>query len=91
MIVAPPPYVLKNCCVAGLLAAMSSGVGTQLISVSVDRMRMYSPLAKKWTLSFTTGPPRLKPAWWRSNSPCSMPFALLSKVFVARASLRKNS
>ena len=70
---------------------MNSGVGTQLISVSVERTRMYSPLAKKWTLSFTTGPPRLKPIWWRSNSPCSISFALLSKVLAARASLRKNS
>ena len=52
---------------------------------------MYSPLAKKWTLSFWIGPPRLKPIWWRSNLPCSMSFALLSKVLVDRPLLRKNS
>ena len=73
------------------LAAMNSGVGTQLISVSVERTRMYSRLVKKWTLSFTTGPPRLKPIWLRLNSPGAISFALLSNELAASASLRKNS
>ena len=70
---------------------MSSGVGIQLICVSFERTRMYSPLAKKCTLSFTTGPPTLKPIWWRSNLPGVISFALFWNVFAARPSLRKNS
>jgi hypothetical protein len=88
LIVAPPPYWLKNARVAGALAAMNCGVGTQLIWVSKLRTRMYSRLLKKWSLSRTTGPPMLNPIWWRVNSPCSMPFDLLSNVLVESLSLR---
>src|SRR5512143_439933 len=91
VVAGPPPYALKNAWVAEPLAAMNSGVGTQLISVAFERTRMYSPLAKKWILSFWIGPPMLKPIWWRLNLPWSIPFALLSKVLVERPLLRKNS
>ena len=88
--VAPWPYALKNARVAALLAASSSGVGTQVISVSLLFTLMYSRLEKNCILSFLTGPPMLYPVWFRLNWPLSMLLATLSTVLFASASLLKK-
>ena len=82
---------MKNACVAAFVRATNSGVTTQRVVGEMLRTRMYSRLVKKWTLSFTIGPPSEKPIWLRSNVPFSLPRALLSNVLVESLSLRKNS
>ncbi len=77
---------------SGDVRARNCGVGTQVVSVALLRTLIDSRLPKKNALSRLIGPPmEIRRTWLRLNGLFSIPRALLSNVFVASFSLRKNS